>query len=185
MPKNTQLASINPWHAGPGTSLLSLLSLYIKRIATGQERCQTACPTMKITSEISCPGSDSIWGPAFRPGSSPACCSGGRAHLRHAASPSLVLQPPALFVVSVSSPSSARSLGLGCGPGCLGRAGRPGLSLWRLTRCSGTERKGREVELSPGSCWDASGRDPGSPGTLAQVAHPVLSNTVVMVIIGV
>lgn len=123
-----------------------------------------AGPTMKITSEISFLGSDSIWGPALRLGSSPACCSGGHAHLRHAASPSLLLQPPALFVISVSSPSSARSLGLGCGSGCLGRAGRLGLSLWWLTRCSGPERKGREVELPPGSCWDASGRDPGPLG---------------------
>lgn len=123
-----------------------------------------AGPTMKITSEISFPGSDSIWGPTLRPGSSPACCSGGRARLHHAASPSLVLQPAALFLVSVSSPSSAHSLGLGCGPGWLGRGGRPGLSLWRLTRCSGAERKGREVELPPGSCWDASGRDPGPRG---------------------
>lgn len=145
----------------PGTSLLSLLSLCIKRIVTSHERCQTAGPTMKITSEISF-----HLGPSFftRALVLPAALGATLTSIMLTL-PSPVLQPPALFVVSASSSSSALSPGLGCDPGCVGRGGRPGLSLgcW-LTHCSGIGRKGREVEFPSGSCWDASGRDPGPRG---------------------
>lgn len=45
-----------------------------------------------------------------------------------------------------------------------GRGGLACLCRVLAPHCSGTERKGREVELPSGSCWDASGRDPGPRG---------------------